>query len=184
MFVDGAAAGFREPTVCAIATEVSKRASNAIVVISFRMMDLASSGPTSRFLVARRLDHKMLQPHVWFRRGVRAIFRNHLNCGTGGTDMRGGGIGATAGAFFLPLWSSNCAEPIAAPLALICAVLAELPATEPPVRASEAAGKAKINRTMAIFVAVFAIGTSIRSCWKRRSVWRFMYVRDPPIRVN
>jgi len=35
----------RGPTVCAIATEVSIRASNAIVVISFRMMDLPRWGP-------------------------------------------------------------------------------------------------------------------------------------------
>jgi len=41
-FVDRGATGFREPDVCAIATEVSTKASNAIVVISFRMMDLAS----------------------------------------------------------------------------------------------------------------------------------------------
>src|ERR1700731_1567376 len=42
-FVDGGGAdGFREPTVCAIAAEVSIRASNAMVVVSFRMMDLPS----------------------------------------------------------------------------------------------------------------------------------------------
>jgi hypothetical protein len=52
-FVDGGGAdGFREPTVCAIATEVSIRASNAIVVISFRMMDLPSWGPSHEFMVA------------------------------------------------------------------------------------------------------------------------------------
>jgi hypothetical protein len=84
--------------------------------------------------------------------------------------MRGGGIGATAGGFFLSLWSSNCAEPIAAPLALICDMLAELLATEPPVRANEAAGKAKTTRTMAIFVAVFVIGNLHRNLLQRRSV--------------
>src|ERR1700727_3119092 len=45
MFVDGGGAdGFREPTVCPTAAEVSIRASRAIVVISFRMMDLPSWG--------------------------------------------------------------------------------------------------------------------------------------------
>src|ERR1700692_3389959 len=44
-FVDGGGAdGFGEPTVCPTAAEVSIRASNAIVVISFRMMDLPSWG--------------------------------------------------------------------------------------------------------------------------------------------
>ena len=37
-FVDGGAVGLREPAVCAIATEVLTRASNAIVVINFRLM--------------------------------------------------------------------------------------------------------------------------------------------------
>src|ERR1700709_2768948 len=32
-------------------------------------------------------------------------FRNHLNCGTVGTVMRGGGIGATLEAFPIPLGS-------------------------------------------------------------------------------
>jgi hypothetical protein len=46
-FVDGGGAdGFREPAVCAIATEVSIRASNAIVVISFRMMESPELGPS------------------------------------------------------------------------------------------------------------------------------------------
>jgi hypothetical protein len=73
--------------------------------------------------------------------------------------MRGGGIGATV-LDFVPLGSGMAciSAPIAAPLALICAVLEELPATEPPVRANEAAGKAKTTKTRAIFVAAFDIG--------------------------
>jgi hypothetical protein len=48
-FVDGGGAdGFREPTVCAIATEVSTRASNAIVAINLRMMGFPELGPPSR----------------------------------------------------------------------------------------------------------------------------------------
>src|SRR5712664_3778780 len=39
-FVDGGAAVFREPAVCAIAAEVSTSASNATVLINFRMMSL------------------------------------------------------------------------------------------------------------------------------------------------
>src|SRR5712675_2533275 len=57
---DGGAAGFREPAVCAIATEVSTRASNAIVVINFLMMGLPSWGP----LMVNgngKLDHKVRQ---------------------------------------------------------------------------------------------------------------------------
>jgi hypothetical protein len=47
MFVEGGGAdGFREPTDCPIAAEVSIRASNAIVVVSFRMIDLPSWGPS------------------------------------------------------------------------------------------------------------------------------------------
>ena len=43
-FVDGSwADGFCEPTVCAIATEVSIRASNATVVISFRISRVGPS---------------------------------------------------------------------------------------------------------------------------------------------
>jgi hypothetical protein len=72
-----------------------------------------------------------------------------LNFGIAGTLMRGGGIGATAGVFFLSFWSSICAEPIKAPLAANPA--------EPPARANVAAGKAKITKTKAIFVAVFDI---------------------------
>ena len=44
-FVDGGAVGLREPAVCAIATEVLTRASNAIVVINFRLMGLPSWDP-------------------------------------------------------------------------------------------------------------------------------------------
>jgi len=65
--------------------------------------------------------------------------------------MRGGGIGASLGAF--SFWSSIapcCAAPIKAPLSLNSAV--------PAARANAAAGKAKTKKTKAIFVAVFAIG--------------------------
>jgi hypothetical protein len=78
---------------------------------------------------------------------------DHLNLGIAGTLMRGGGSGATAGALFLPLWSSICAEPIKAPLA---ANPAE-PAVKPPARANAAAGTAKARKTKAIFVVVFDI---------------------------
>jgi ssDNA-specific exonuclease RecJ len=67
--------------------------------------------------------------------------------------MRGGGIGATLFEFIpLGLGIANSAAPIATPLALICAMLAE-----PPVRANDAAGKAKTTKAKAIFIAVFDI---------------------------
>jgi len=72
---------------------------------------------------------------------------DHLNCGIGGTEMRGGGIGATAGAFCSPIWPCICAEPTKAPLA---ANPAEPPAES---RANAAAGKAMTARIKAIFVA-------------------------------
>jgi hypothetical protein len=51
----------------------SAEASNAIVVMSFRMMNLIELGPPpSRFMVAGRLDHKVPKPHVSFRCSKRA----------------------------------------------------------------------------------------------------------------
>jgi hypothetical protein len=90
---------------------------------------------------------------------------DHLNCGIGGTEMRGGGSGATAGAFGTPIWPSICAEPIKAPLA---ADPAEPPA-EP--RANAAAGNARTTRIKAIFVAVFDIGSLHLNLLERRSAW-------------
>jgi hypothetical protein len=62
-FIDGpgAGVGFREPADCAIAAEVSTRASSAIIVIKFRMMGLPSWGPLSQIMVRGNLDHKVRQ---------------------------------------------------------------------------------------------------------------------------
>ena len=89
---------------------------------------------------------------------------DHLNCGIGGTEMRGGGSGATAGAFGTPIWPSICAEPIKAPLA---------DPAEPPAepRANAAAGNARTTRIKAIFVAVFDIGSLHLNLLERRSAW-------------
>src|ERR1700694_5013783 len=57
-FIDGGAAGFREPAGCAIATELSTRASNAIVVINFRMMGLPVGAP-SHDHGEGKLNHKV-----------------------------------------------------------------------------------------------------------------------------
>jgi hypothetical protein len=51
--------GFREPAVCAIATEVSTRASSAIVVINFRMLGFQSGPPHDDG--NGKLDHKVRQ---------------------------------------------------------------------------------------------------------------------------
>jgi len=58
-FVDRCAAGFREPAVCAIATEVPTRASNAIVVINFRIL-VSQIGPPHDHGNGK-LDHKVRQ---------------------------------------------------------------------------------------------------------------------------
>src|ERR1700730_12748137 len=58
-FVDRCSAVFREPAVCAIATEVSTRASNAIVVINFRMLGFQSGAPHDDG--NGKLDHKVQQ---------------------------------------------------------------------------------------------------------------------------
>jgi hypothetical protein len=44
---------------------------------------------------------------VGFGDAVASLLRNHLNCGTVGTLMCGGGIGATLEAFPIPLGSVN-----------------------------------------------------------------------------
>ena len=97
-------------------------------------------------------------------------FCNHLNCGTVGTVMRGGGIGATLEAFPIPLGSvdilpnapSSAAfdRPPAVPPAADpeCPIAAE----PPPPRANEAAEVAKTrNNAMANFVVVFDMGSSV-----------------------
>jgi hypothetical protein len=45
-----------------------------LVVISFRMTDLPSWSPLSRFRVVGTLDHKVPNPHVSFRCSKRAGF--------------------------------------------------------------------------------------------------------------
>jgi hypothetical protein len=87
---------------------------------------------------------------------------NHLNCGTVGTVMRGGAIGATLEAFALPLGSTCILAN-----ALLAAAFGRAPPAppecpipaEPPPRANEAAGKAKsAKRTKATFTEVFDMG--------------------------
>ena len=77
--------------------------------------------------------------------------------------MCGGGNGATVEFIRFGLGSADIAEPIAAPLALICAVGAEAPPrpTEPPPppRANEAAGVGKtMTNAIATFTGVFDMG--------------------------
>jgi hypothetical protein len=86
---------------------------------------------------------------------------NHLNCGTVGTVMRGGAIGATLEAFALPLGSTDMLSN-----ALILAAFDRAPPTppecpipaEPPPRPNEAAGKAKSTKRTATFTEVFDMG--------------------------
>jgi hypothetical protein len=78
----------------------------------------------------------------------------HLNCGTVGTPMCGGGSGATLLAFPIPLGSVTVLieVPIAAPRAA-------LGRPNPPPRANEAVVEAKTMKiTEASFTAVFDIG--------------------------
>ena len=97
--------------------------------------------------------------------------RNHLNCGTVGTVMRGGGIGAILEAFPIPLGSvdilpnapSSAAFGRAAPT-VPTAADPECPtaAEPPPPRANEAAEVAKTrNNAMANFVVAFDMGSSV-----------------------
>ena len=88
--------------------------------------------------------------------------RDHLNCGTVGTVMRGGGIGATLEAFPIPLGSTDIfsnAPRVAAfgrapPTPPECPIPAE-----PPPRANDAVGKTKtMKKTKAIFTEVFDMG--------------------------
>ena len=72
--------------------------------------------------------------------------------------MCGGGNGAS-GAFNRLGLGSNCEAPIAAALALICAVGVCAVGTEPPPRANEAAGVAKtMTNAIATFTGVFDMG--------------------------
>jgi hypothetical protein len=88
--------------------------------------------------------------------------RNHLNCGTVGTLMRDGAIGATLEAFPIPLGSTDIfsnAPRVAAfgrapPTPPECPIPAE-----PPPRANDAVGKAKtMKKTKATFTEVFDMG--------------------------
>ena len=90
-------------------------------------------------------------------RKVWAPPSNYLNCGTVGTVMRGGAIGATLEAFALPLGSTDmlsnalvlAAFDRAPPTPPECPIPAEPP---PPPRANEAAGVAKtMNNAIATF---------------------------------
>jgi hypothetical protein len=88
--------------------------------------------------------------------------RNHLNCGTVGTLMRGGGIEAILGRFWLgfsPESNAPNAEPFSRPAAK-CPVATDPPARPPPPpRANEAAGTARtMNNAMATFTEVFDMG--------------------------
>jgi hypothetical protein len=77
----------------------------------------------------------------------------YLNCGIGGTLMRGGGMAVTLLAFPIPLGSVSTlfAALMAAALAPICPVGAE-----PPPRANAAPGTARImNSAAAIFIELF-----------------------------
>jgi hypothetical protein len=65
-FVERGAAGFREPAVCAIATEVSSRASNAIVVINFRILGFPELGPLPIMVTGSSIT-RCGKPHVLFR---------------------------------------------------------------------------------------------------------------------
>jgi hypothetical protein len=85
--------------------------------------------------------------------------RNHLNCGTVGTVMRGGGIGATLDAFPIPLGSTDIFS--SAPrVAGFGRTPPECPMpAEPPPRASDAVGKAKtMKKAKATFIEVFDMG--------------------------
>jgi hypothetical protein len=87
--------------------------------------------------------------HQWFQ---VSHFRNHLNCGTVGTLICGGGSGATFLAFASPLGSVTwlCTVPITPTFGR---------KAEPPPRANEAVVEAKTTRsTEAIFTAVFDMG--------------------------
>jgi hypothetical protein len=101
---------------------------------------------------------------------VATSFRNHLNCGTVGTVMRGGGIGATLEAFPIPLGSADIlpnapsSAAFGRPPTVPTAADPECPAAAepPPPRANEAAEVAKTrNNAMANFVVVFDMGSSV-----------------------
>jgi hypothetical protein len=79
-------AGFREPAVCAIATEVLTRASSAIVVINFRMLGFQRGSPHDDG--NGKLDHKVRQAS----RFVQILQRT----GDGGQNLGGFGLGLSA----------------------------------------------------------------------------------------
>ena len=93
----------------------------------------------------------------------------HLNCGIAGTLIFGGGSGGIP-AFLIPLGfvTLPCAAPIIPgfgrnPPAPAPAIPACPAPTEPPPRANEAAGAAKIrSNAIAGFILVFDIGSSVR----------------------
>ena len=98
---------------------------------------------------------------------VSARLRNHLNCGTVGTLMRGGDIGATP-TFPVELGIDNCSSaPILAAAfgrtppetPIVECPIAAPPPWPPPPRANEAAGAAKtMTNAIATFTRVFDMG--------------------------
>jgi hypothetical protein len=121
------------------------------------------SGPS---LLEASLNVKRNSAHGWGSLAPpfgSVSFCNHLNCGTVGTVMRGGGIGATLEAFPIPLGSDDIL-----PRALSSAAFGRpapgcpIAAEPPPPRANEAAEVAKTrNNAMANFVVVFDMGSSV-----------------------
>jgi hypothetical protein len=104
-----------------------------------------------------------------------------LNCGIGGTLMRGGGMGTTLLAFPIPLGSVSTlvAAVMAAALALICPVGAE-----PPPRANAAPGTARImNSAAAIFIELFDMMMLLLHPDNAERP-KLMWVRDPPAPLN
>jgi hypothetical protein len=77
-FIDGAAAGSREPADCAIAADVSTMASNAIVAINFRMMGLPGRGPSPDHGEGK-LDLKVRQTSRFVQIAGRAGRRTHCD---------------------------------------------------------------------------------------------------------
>jgi hypothetical protein len=77
-FIDGAAAGSREPADCAIAAEVSTMASNATVAINFRIMGLPGWGPPPDH-GEENLDLKVRQTSRFVQMAERAGRRMHCD---------------------------------------------------------------------------------------------------------
>ena len=90
----------------------------------------------------------------FLRRRPTSDIRNHLNCGTVGALMCGGGNGATLLAFPIPLGSVTVLNEVP-----IAAARAALGRPNPPPCANEAVVEAKTMKiTDASFTAVFDIG--------------------------